>query len=204
MTRLEHRKHELTVGQLSERSGVAVSALHFYEAKGLISSRRTAGNQRRFSRDTLRRVSFIKVSQRVGIPLADIRDALATLPEERTPTVADWTRLSDLWRTDLDARIRQLEKLRDDLTECIGCGCLSISKCALANPYDRLGDEGPGPRRQLVDRDAARGDADARPAQDGATHGDGAPRDAPAAQNGTAQGEAVLADWDGPPCPAGR
>nr|WP_318839283.1 redox-sensitive transcriptional activator SoxR [Actinomadura montaniterrae] len=151
MTRLEHRKHELTVGQLAERSGVAVSALHFYEAKGLISSRRTAGNQRRFSRDTLRRVSFIKVSQRVGIPLADIRDALATLPEERTPTVADWARLSDLWRADLDARIRQLERLRDDLTECIGCGCLSISKCALANPYDRLGDEGPGPRRLLVD-----------------------------------------------------
>jgi MerR family transcriptional regulator, redox-sensitive transcriptional activator SoxR len=151
MTRLEHRVHELTVGQLAERSGVAVSALHFYESKGLIGSRRTAGNQRRFSRDTLRRVSFIKVSQRVGIPLSDIRDALATLPEERTPTVADWARLSETWRTDLDARIRQLERLRDDLTDCIGCGCLSISKCALANPYDRLGDEGPGPRRLLAE-----------------------------------------------------
>ncbi|MER7544283.1 redox-sensitive transcriptional activator SoxR, partial [Spirillospora sp. NPDC127506] len=147
MTRLEHRVHELTVGQLAERSGVAVSALHFYESKGLISSRRTAGNQRRFSRDTLRRVAFIKVSQRVGIPLSDIRDALATLPEERTPTVADWARLSEAWRSHLDDRIRQLEKLRDDLTDCIGCGCLSISRCALANPYDRLGDEGPGPRR---------------------------------------------------------
>lgn len=162
MTRLEHRVHELTVGQLAERSGVAVSALHFYESKGLISSRRTAGNQRRFSRDTLRRVSFIKVSQRVGIPLGDIRDALATLPEERTPTVTDWARLSETWRSDLDARIRQLERLRDDLTECIGCGCLSISKCALANPYDRLGDEGPGPRRLLVNRGAE--EAPSRPA----------------------------------------
>ncbi|MFD0688539.1 redox-sensitive transcriptional activator SoxR [Actinomadura fibrosa] len=150
MTRLEHRVHELTVGQLAERSGVAVSALHFYEAKGLISSRRTAGNQRRFSRDTLRRVSFIKVAQRVGIPLSEIREALATLPEERTPTAEDWARLSEAWRGDLDARIAQLERLRDDLTECIGCGCLSIRNCALANPYDRLGDEGPGPRRLLV------------------------------------------------------
>ncbi|MEV0666612.1 redox-sensitive transcriptional activator SoxR [Actinomadura luteofluorescens] len=162
MTRLEHRVHELTVGQLAERSGVAVSALHFYESKGLISSRRTAGNQRRFSRDTLRRVAFIKVSQRVGIPLGDIRDALATLPEERTPTVADWARLSETWRSDLDARIRQLERLRDDLTDCIGCGCLSINRCALANPYDRLGDEGPGPRRLLVP--AGAGDSASRPA----------------------------------------
>ena len=161
MTRLEHRVHELTVGQLAERSGVAVSALHFYEAKGLISSRRTAGNQRRFSRDTLRRVAFIKVSQRVGIPLGDIRDALGTLPCERTPTVADWARLSEYWRSDLDARIRQLEKLRDDLTDCIGCGCLSISKCALANPRDELGDEGPGPRRLLAVPDAE--DAPATP-----------------------------------------
>ncbi|MEU8346007.1 redox-sensitive transcriptional activator SoxR [Spirillospora sp. NPDC048832] len=154
MTRLEHRVHELTVGQLAERSGVAVSALHFYESKGLISSRRTAGNQRRFGRDTLRRVSFIKVAQRVGIPLAEIREALATLPEERTPTVADWARLSERWRGELDARIRQLERLRDDLTDCIGCGCLSLKKCALANPYDRLGDEGPGPRRLLTGRPA--------------------------------------------------
>ncbi len=169
MTRLEFRVHELTVGQLAERSGVAVSALHFYESKGLISSRRTAGNQRRFTRDTLRRVSFIKVSQRVGIPLSDIKAALATLPEERTPTVADWARLSETWRSDLDARISQLERLRDDLTECIGCGCLSISKCALANPYDRLGDEGPGPRRLLVeDGDRTHGDdgRSPRPAQD--------------------------------------
>ncbi|MEU5879849.1 redox-sensitive transcriptional activator SoxR [Spirillospora sp. NPDC047279] len=150
MTRLEHRVHELTVGQLADRSGVAVSALHFYESKGLISSRRTAGNQRRFTRDTLRRVSFIRVSQRVGIPLSQIKEALETLPEERTPTVDDWARLSETWRQELDDRIAQLQGLRDSLTDCIGCGCLSISKCALANPYDRLGDEGPGPRRLLV------------------------------------------------------
>ncbi|QFG26022.1 redox-sensitive transcriptional activator SoxR [Actinomadura sp. WMMB 499] len=160
MTRLEHRVHELTVGQLAERSGVAVSALHFYESKGLISSRRTAGNQRRFARDTLRRVSFIRVSQRVGIPLAEIREALATLPEERTPTVDDWARLSRHWRGTLDDRIAQLEKLRDDLTDCIGCGCLSINKCALANPYDRLGDEGPGPRRLLTAGAPPRGDGE--------------------------------------------
>ncbi|WP_425248281.1 redox-sensitive transcriptional activator SoxR [Actinomadura rifamycini] len=171
MTRLEFRVQELTVGQLAERSGVAVSALHFYESKGLISSRRTAGNQRRFSRDTLRRVSFIKVSQRVGIPLAEIREALATLPEERTPTVDDWARLSQHWRGTLDDRIAQLEKLRDDLTDCIGCGCLSISKCALANPYDRLGDEGPGPRRLLTGTAAAARPGEpartgARPARD--------------------------------------
>lgn len=146
MTRLEHRVHELTVGQLAERSGVAVSALHFYESKGLISSRRTPGNQRRFTRDTLRRVSFIRVAQRVGIPLSEIREALATLPEERTPTVEDWARLSEMWRGELDARIRQLERLRDDLTDCIGCGCLSIDTCPLRNPADALGEQGPGPR----------------------------------------------------------
>jgi MerR family redox-sensitive transcriptional activator SoxR len=151
MTRLEHRVHELTVGQLAERSGIAVSALHFYESKGLIRSRRTAGNQRRFSRDTLRRVSFIKISQRVGIPLKQIKEALDTLPEERTPTVEDWARLSQTWRTELDSRIEQLERLRDDLTDCIGCGCLSLKTCALANPYDRLGEQGPGPRRLMVE-----------------------------------------------------
>ncbi|MEV4256842.1 redox-sensitive transcriptional activator SoxR [Spirillospora sp. NPDC049652] len=162
MSRLEFRVHELTVGQLAERSGVAVSALHFYESKGLISSRRTAGNQRRFTRDTLRRVAFIKVAQRVGIPLDRVREALATLPEERTPTTEDWARLSETWRSELDDRIAQLEKLRDDLTDCIGCGCLSIKTCALANPYDRLGDEGPGPRRLLVERhrDRARNGGD--------------------------------------------
>lgn len=143
--------HELTVGQVASRSGVAASALHFYEAKGLIHSRRTAGNQRRYSRDVLRRVAFIRVSQRVGIPLSAIRDALAELPEERTPTPRDWARLSSAWRAELDARIEQLQRLRDDLTDCIGCGCLSLSRCRLSNPADRLGTQGPGPRRLLTD-----------------------------------------------------
>jgi MerR family redox-sensitive transcriptional activator SoxR len=138
---------ELTVGQLSARSGVAVSALHFYEAQGLISSRRTAGNQRRYDRDMLRRVAFVRVSQRVGMPLSRIREALTTLPAERTPTRQDWARLSASWRTDLDARIDQLQRLRNDLTECIGCGCLSLQRCRLSNPGDIAGAEGPGPRR---------------------------------------------------------
>ncbi|MFG2071600.1 MerR family transcriptional regulator, redox-sensitive transcriptional activator SoxR [Nonomuraea maritima] len=138
---------ELTVGQLAERSGVAVSTLHFYESKALIKSRRTAGNQRRYSRDSLRRVAFIKLAQRIGIPLKVIGEALAELPDERTPTRADWARLSAAWRAELDDRILQLQRLRDDLTDCIGCGCLSLESCPVANPHDRLGDEGPGARR---------------------------------------------------------
>ncbi len=134
----------LSPGELSERSGVAVSALHFYEREGLIESRRTAGNQRRYDRDMLRRVAFIRTSQRVGIPLADIRAALATLPAGRTPTKKDWTRLSRLWRHDLDHRIAQLQKLRDTLDDCIGCGCLSLRSCALNNPEDHLGADGSG------------------------------------------------------------
>jgi MerR family redox-sensitive transcriptional activator SoxR len=130
---------ELTVGQLAARSGVAVSALHFYESKGLISSRRTPGNQRRYARDTLRRVAFIRASQRVGMPLTAIRDALAELPDGRTPTPEDWARLSELWRAELDDRIRRLERLRDHLTDCIGCGCLSMRTCALSNPDDTIG-----------------------------------------------------------------
>ncbi|MFI7423590.1 redox-sensitive transcriptional activator SoxR [Nonomuraea sp. NPDC049684] len=138
---------ELTVGQLAERSGVAVSALHFYETKGLIASRRTAGNQRRYHRDTLRRVAFIRLSQRLGIPLATIKDALSELPDGRTPNREDWARLSAAWRGELDDRIEQLQRLRDDLTDCIGCGCLSLDRCPVANPHDRLGEEGPGARR---------------------------------------------------------
>jgi MerR family redox-sensitive transcriptional activator SoxR len=137
----------LTVGELSQRSGVTVSALHFYERQGLIASQRTAGNQRRYRRDTLRRVAFIRVSQRVGVPLADIRAALASLPDGRTPTKKDWGRLSRLWRSELDQRIRDLEHLRQDLTGCIGCGCLSLRTCALQNAGDELAAEGPGPRR---------------------------------------------------------
>jgi len=137
---------ELTPGQLSERSGVAVSALHFYEREGLITSRRTSGNQRRYPRETLRRVAFIRISQRVGIPLSEIRDALHTLPEGRTPNRKDWERLSTVWRQDLDQRIVQLSRLRDSVSSCIGCGCLSLASCRIVNFHDRLGDEGPGAR----------------------------------------------------------
>jgi MerR family transcriptional regulator, redox-sensitive transcriptional activator SoxR len=143
---------ELTVGQLSARSGVAISALHFYERKGLITSRRTTGNQRRYPRAMLRRVALIRVAQRVGIPLADIRAALAELPAGRTPTRRDWEQMSRRWRAELDQRIHQLIQLRDDFTDCIGCGCLSIDRCALANPNDRLGEQGAGPRRLLQAR----------------------------------------------------
>ncbi|WP_159943476.1 MULTISPECIES: redox-sensitive transcriptional activator SoxR [unclassified Nocardiopsis] len=142
---------ELTVGQVAERAGVTVSALHFYERQGLIHSRRTAGNQRRYQRDTLRRVSFIRISQRVGMPLARIRQALDTLPDGRTPTREDWARLSEQWRAELNTRIDQLIRLRDDLTSCIGCGCLSLGTCTLSNPDDELAAAGPGPRRLMVD-----------------------------------------------------
>ncbi|WP_328313780.1 redox-sensitive transcriptional activator SoxR [Streptomyces sp. NBC_00442] len=139
MPQIPEKVHELTVGQLSARSGAAVSALHFYESKGLITSRRTSGNQRRYGRDILRRVAFVRAAQRVGIPLATIRDALAGLPEERTPTREDWARLSETWRTELDRRIAQLGKLRDHLSDCIGCGCLSLDTCVLSNPDDVFG-----------------------------------------------------------------
>ncbi|MFI5844277.1 redox-sensitive transcriptional activator SoxR [Catenuloplanes sp. NPDC051500] len=147
MPRARTTFHEMTVGQVAERSGVAVSALHFYERSGLIRSTRTSSNQRRFSRDTLRRVAFIRASQYVGIPLATIRAALDRLPSERTPTRDDWAELSATWRTDLDARITQLQALRDDLTDCIGCGCLSLKSCHLTNPRDVLGGQGPGAHR---------------------------------------------------------
>lgn len=141
---------EMTSGQIAKRSGVAISALHFYERQGLIASRRTAGNQRRYRRDTLRRVAFIRVAQRVGMSLAEIKSALDELPEGRSPGKADWQRLSNTWRVELDHRIEQMEKLRDDLTGCIGCGCLSLDSCTLFNPDDTLSHEGSGPRRLLV------------------------------------------------------
>ncbi|MEX0169319.1 redox-sensitive transcriptional activator SoxR [Streptomyces sp. LMG1-1-1.1] len=152
MPQIPEKIHELTVGQLSARSGAAVSALHFYEAKGLISSRRTTGNQRRYGRDTLRRVAFVRAAQRVGIPLATIRQALAQLPEERTPTNEDWARLSAAWRTELDERIKQLGRLRDHLTDCIGCGCLSLETCVLSNPDDVIGERMAGSRLLPVRR----------------------------------------------------
>jgi MerR family redox-sensitive transcriptional activator SoxR len=141
----------LTPGELAERSGVAVSALHFYEREGLLESERTTGNQRRYQRETLRRVAFIRTSQRVGVPLAEIRDALATLPQGRTPTKKDWTRLSRHWRAELEHRIVQLEKLRDTLDGCIGCGCLSLKACALNNEEDHLAEEGSGARILTVE-----------------------------------------------------
>lgn len=134
----------LTIGQLAERSGVATSAIRFYEARGLISSERTSGNQRRYPQSTLRRVAFVRSAQRVGLSLEEIADALATLPDGRTPTKADWHRLSRAWRPRLDAQIRRLELLRDRLDGCIGCGCLSLRSCTLVNPGDALADEGPG------------------------------------------------------------
>ncbi len=140
---------ELTPGQLAERSGVAVSALHFYERQGLITSRRTSGNQRRYRREVLRRVAMIRIAQRVGIPLAQVRRALSELPDNRSPDRADWERLSRTWHDELEQRIRDLERLRDRFTDCVGCGCLSIDRCRLANPFDTLAEQGPGPRRLL-------------------------------------------------------
>ncbi len=139
-------EESLSVGELAARSGVAVSAIHFYEAKGLINSVRNAGNQRRFARSELRRVAVIKVAQRAGISLGEIRDALAALPTGRTVTARDWSRLSKRWKRDLDERINRLTALRDQLGDCIGCGCLSLKTCPLRNPMDVAGEDGPGAR----------------------------------------------------------
>ena len=136
----------LSVGEVAQRSGVAVSTLHFYEAQGLIRSWRNAGNQRRYAREVLRRVAVIKVAQRTGMPLSEIRDALAMLPDRRTPNTDDWRALSTRWRAGLDERIDRLTRLRDQLDGCIGCGCLSLDVCPLRNPLDKLGEQGPGPR----------------------------------------------------------
>ncbi|SBT49393.1 redox-sensitive transcriptional activator SoxR [Micromonospora auratinigra] len=139
----------LTIGQLSARSGVAPSALRYYERLGLIRAERTGGNQRRYARTELRRVAFVRISQQVGVSLEEIRAALDSLPSARTPTAEDWAALSRSWRDRLDERIRLLGKLRDDLDSCIGCGCLSVQRCTLYNPGDSLATEGPGPRRVL-------------------------------------------------------
>lgn len=135
----------LTIGQLAERAGVATSALRFYEARGLIRAQRTTGNQRRYEHPELRRVAFIRTAQRVGLSLDEIAESLAMLPSERTPTKADWTRLSRSWRPRLDEQIERIERLRDQLDGCIGCGCLSLRSCALRNPGDEVADRGPGP-----------------------------------------------------------
>ena len=135
---------ELTIGQLSARSGVSQSALRFYERKGLISAQRSSGNQRRYPRVTLRRVALVQAGKAAGIPLERIRAALATLPEDRTPTKRDWERLSRSWQAELDERIATLEAIRGRLTGCIGCGCLSLRRCSLLNPGDEAAARGPG------------------------------------------------------------
>jgi len=143
-------KEELTVGYMAKRCGVNVSTLHFYEEKGLIKSWRNQGNQRRYHRDTLRRISVIKAAQKVGITLDNIKKALDSLPENRTPTKEDWQLLASNWNEELNARIAYLENLRDSLTSCIGCGCLSLTQCPIYNDQDKLATEGTGPI--LLDR----------------------------------------------------
>ena len=142
---------ELTIGELSARSGVAASALRFYEAQSLIRAHRTSGNQRRYHRATLRQVALIQAGRAAGIPLEQIRAALETLPTERTPTRRDWERLSRGWRADIDRRIAMLEALRNRLTTCIGCGCLSIDRCTLLNPDDEAAARGAGAHFLLRD-----------------------------------------------------
>jgi MerR family redox-sensitive transcriptional activator SoxR len=135
---------ELSIGEVAERSGVAPSALRFYERRGLIASTRTDGNQRRYDRAVLRRIALLQAGRAAGISLVEIRDALAGLPTSRTPSRRDWERLSNRWRDDLDARIETLRALRERLTTCIGCGCLSIDKCELLNPDDEAAARGAG------------------------------------------------------------
>ncbi len=141
----------LSIGEVADRAGVAHSALRFYESEGLISASRSGGGQRRYHRSTLRRVAFIKVAQRVGLSLEEIRGALASLPQSRTPTKIDWARLSAAWRPRLDEQIAVLQRLRDELASCIGCGCLSLGACKLYNPGDAAASLGTGPRYLLSD-----------------------------------------------------
>ncbi len=142
---------EFSVGDVARRCGVKVSALHFYEEKGLIKSWRNAGNQRRYQKDVFRRVSVIKAAQKVGVSLAQIKQAFASLPDNRTPTSDDWDKLAVSWQQELDKRIRYLQRLRDSLGGCIGCGCLSMKNCPIYNQDDKLAEQGPGP--VLLDRD---------------------------------------------------
>ncbi|MFP3907105.1 MAG: redox-sensitive transcriptional activator SoxR [Acidimicrobiales bacterium] len=137
---------DLSIGAVSERTGVAPSALRYYEAEGLISSHRSEGNQRRYQPHMIRRISFIKVAQQVGLSLDEIHEALESLPENRTPNERDWARLARQWRPRIDEQIGMLERLRDRLDGCIGCGCLSLRHCRLVNPDDELASHGPGPR----------------------------------------------------------
>jgi MerR family redox-sensitive transcriptional activator SoxR len=141
----------LTIGELAERSGVAASALRFYEERGLIGARRTSAGHRRYAREVIRRVAFVVFAQRVGLTLGEIGAELAKLPADRVPTRRDWDRLSRSWRARIDERVAELGRLRAGLTECIGCGCLSLDRCRLANPLDRAGRLGPGPRYWIGD-----------------------------------------------------
>ncbi|HET8616416.1 MAG TPA: redox-sensitive transcriptional activator SoxR [Actinomycetales bacterium] len=136
----------LLIGEVARRSGFASSAVRYYESQGLITSKRAPRGQRRFPRSVLRRLAFIRAARNVGLTLEEIGEALSTLPESRTPTKADWARLSRTWRKRLDEQIHALEQLRDGLTSCIGCGCLSLRRCALSNPHDVMGETGPGAR----------------------------------------------------------
>lgn len=137
---------QLSVGQVAERAGVSVSALHFYERLELIFSTRTSGNQRRYDRSVLRRVAIIRAAQRAGIPLSLVAEVFAELPAQAVPTQADWQRLSQHWQVELDTRIAALEKLRGSLGGCIGCGCLSLTECGFVNPDDQVAHQGPGAR----------------------------------------------------------
>jgi MerR family transcriptional regulator, redox-sensitive transcriptional activator SoxR len=143
--------NELTIGEVAARSGVAASALRFYERRGLIAAARTDGNQRRYDRSVLRRIAFVQAGRAAGITLTEIGSALEGLPTHRTPSRRDWERLSKRWRDDLDARIETLQALRDRLSTCIGCGCLSIDRCDLLNPDDEAAAEGPGARYLTTD-----------------------------------------------------
>ena len=142
---------QLSIGQVSERTGVAISALRYYEKEGLLRADRTGGGQRRYPREVIRRISFVRIAQQVGLSLEEIRDALTALPNDRTPTKADWARLSSAWRSRLDDQIASLVRLRDDLTSCIGCGCLSLKACSLYNPGDLAASLGTGPRYLISD-----------------------------------------------------
>lgn len=145
-------KQGLSIGDVADRTGLAVSAIRHYEAEGLVAPFRNNGNQRRFDRSDIRRLSFVKIAQELGFPLAEIRTILKTLPDGRAPTKSDWEKISRRFRADLNARITGLEQLRDKLDGCIGCGCLSLSNCKLYNPQDKARQLGPGPRWLMGDK----------------------------------------------------
>ncbi len=147
-----HATDLLSIGAVAERTGVATSALRYYERESLLSSERSLGGQRQYHREVLRRVAFIRTAQRVGLTLDEIKTAMASLPRNRTPTKADWEKLSHVWRGRLDEQIAVIERLRDRLTSCIGCGCLSLKTCALLNPDDTVASNGSGPRYLLGDK----------------------------------------------------